>query len=172
MPACLPLRLLLGDLMVSSSNVFLQTLDIVPEIVSLPIFFFAFSFNIRHENSTNCKRESKYSWGYFTMCGRVCLCCVYLVAPVSSTSKHLLHPTSSPHCHCCLLCPSHQRLLPVLLQKFPSCIHLFFFLIYLFIYLFIYFWLRWVFVAVRRLSLIAVRGLLIAVASLVVEHGL
>ena len=47
-------------------------------------------------------------------------------------------------------------------------------------YLFI-FWLRWVFIAVHRLSLvaarggllfIAVRGLLIAVASLVVEHGL
>ena len=51
----------------------------------------------------------------------------------------------------------------------------FFFKIYLFIY-----WLRWVFVAVRGLSLVvasggysvAVRGLLIAVASLIVEHGL
>ena len=54
---------------------------------------------------------------------------------------------------------------------------------YLFIYLcliilFIYFWLCWVFVAARGLSLavasgfIAVHGLLIAVASLVVEHGL
>ena len=31
-------------------------------------------------------------------------------------------------------------------------------LIYLFIYLFIYFWLYWVFVAARRLSLIAVSG--------------
>ena len=47
--------------------------------------------------------------------------------------------------------------------------------------LFIYFWLRWVFVAVRGLSLvggeprllfIAVRGLLVAVASLVAEYGL
>ena len=57
-----------------------------------------------------------------------------------------------------------------------------FFLINLF-YLFIlltYFWLRWVFVAVRvffscgerGLLFFAVRGLLIAVASLVVEHGL
>ena len=36
--------------------------------------------------------------------------------------------------------------------------------------LFIYFWLHWVFVAVRMLSLVAVRGLLIAVASLVAEH--
>ena len=62
-------------------------------------------------------------------------------------------------------------------------------LFYLFVfkfYLFIYFWLHWVFVAARGLSLvaasggysslrllfIAVRGLLIAVASLVVEHGL
>ena len=47
--------------------------------------------------------------------------------------------------------------------------------------LFIYFWLHWVFVAVRGLSLVAasrgllfvaVRRLLIAVASLVVEHRL
>ena len=47
--------------------------------------------------------------------------------------------------------------------------------------LFIYFWLHWVFIAVRGLSLVnrergllfvAVRGLLIVVASLVVEHGL
>ena len=45
---------------------------------------------------------------------------------------------------------------------------------------FIYFWLRWVFVAACRFSLVAasggllvaVCGLLIAVASLVVEHGL
>ena len=36
----------------------------------------------------------------------------------------------------------------------------------------IYFWLRWVFVAARRFSLVAVCGPLIAVASLVVEHGL
>ena len=49
---------------------------------------------------------------------------------------------------------------------------------FIFIYLFVYFWLRWVFVAVRRLSLAAasgaveVCGLLIAVASLVAEHGL
>ena len=46
--------------------------------------------------------------------------------------------------------------------------------------LFLNFWLHWVFVAARGLSLVAasggysvaVRGLLIAVASLVVEHGL
>ena len=47
--------------------------------------------------------------------------------------------------------------------------------LYLFIFkinLFIYFWLRWVFVAAHGLSLVAVSGLLIAVASLVVEHGL
>ena len=50
-----------------------------------------------------------------------------------------------------------------------------------FIYLFIYFWLRWVFVAEhglfsscgeRGLLFVAVRGFLIAVASLVAEHGL
>ena len=34
------------------------------------------------------------------------------------------------------------------------------------------FWLHWVFVAACGLSLVVVRGLLIAVASLVVEHGL
>ena len=47
--------------------------------------------------------------------------------------------------------------------------------------LFIYFWLRWVFVAARwlfsscgerGLLFVVVRGLLIAVASLVMEHGL
>ena len=37
--------------------------------------------------------------------------------------------------------------------------------------LFIYFWLRWVFVAVCRLPLVVVHGLLIAVASLVVSTG-
>ena len=45
----------------------------------------------------------------------------------------------------------------------------------------IFFWLRWVFVAARRafsscgeqgLLFVAVRGLLIAVASLVAKHGL
>ena len=69
----------------------------------------------------------------------------------------------------------------------PQLFHFFFFFkvlldfIYLFIYLFIYFWLHWVFVVVHRLSLVveswgllfaAVRGLLIAVASLVAEPGL
>ena len=45
--------------------------------------------------------------------------------------------------------------------------------IYLFVCpLFIYFWLHWVFVAVRRLSLVAASRLLIVVASLVAEHGL
>ena len=48
-------------------------------------------------------------------------------------------------------------------------------------FFFLYFWLCWVFVAARRLSLVsaswgllfvAVRGLLIAVASLVAQHGL
>ena len=50
-----------------------------------------------------------------------------------------------------------------------------------FINLFIYLWLHWVFVAARGLFsscgergllFVAVRGLLIAVASLVAEHGL
>ena len=52
--------------------------------------------------------------------------------------------------------------------------------LFFYYFLFIY-WLRWVFIAACGLSLvvanggllfIAVRGLLIAVASLVVEHGL
>ena len=37
---------------------------------------------------------------------------------------------------------------------------------------FIYFWLHWVFIAACSLSLVVVRELLIAVASLVAEHGL
>ena len=37
---------------------------------------------------------------------------------------------------------------------------------------FIYSWLRWAFVTVRRLSLVVMSGLLIAVASLVAEHRL
>ena len=41
----------------------------------------------------------------------------------------------------------------------------------IFIYLFIIFWLCWVFIAVRGLSLVAVHGFLIVVASLVVEPG-
>ena len=53
--------------------------------------------------------------------------------------------------------------------------------IYLFVCLFIYFWLHWVFIAARGLSRVAAStgysllwcaGLLIVVASLVVEHGL
>ena len=35
-----------------------------------------------------------------------------------------------------------------------------------------YFWLSWVLIAVRRLSLVAVHGLLTVVASLAIEHGL
>ena len=51
----------------------------------------------------------------------------------------------------------------------------------LFILFIYYFWLRWVFIAARGLSLVVasggllfvvVHGLLIAVASLVTEHGL
>ena len=59
--------------------------------------------------------------------------------------------------------------------KIPGMFQIYFF------NLFIQFWLRWVFVAARRLSLaggelgllfVVVCGLLIAVASLVAEHGL
>ena len=38
--------------------------------------------------------------------------------------------------------------------------------------LIIYFWLGWVFVTMCRLPLVVVLGILIAVASIVVEHGL
>ena len=68
------------------------------------------------------------------------------------------------------------------IQLSQYLIHLHLFLINFFKRnLFIYFWLRWVFLAERRLSLVAasrdyssvvVRRLLIAVASLVAEHGL
>ena len=56
-----------------------------------------------------------------------------------------------------------------------------FFFFFNLLILFIYFWLRWVFVAAHGLSLVAASGgysslqcagLLIAVASLVAEHGL
>ena len=71
-------------------------------------------------------------------------------------------------------------------QRFPPLTFktkafFFFFFNKFIIYLFIYFWLCWVFVAARGLSLVvvsggllfvAVHGLLIAVASLVAEHGL
>ena len=77
---------------------------------------------------------------------------------------------------------------PGLCWWFPSQLHRtcfscsFVFICRLFFFnVFIYFWLRWVFVATRGLSLVAVsggllffevRGLLVVVASLVVEHGL
>ena len=65
----------------------------------------------------------------------------------------------------------------VLDSTVPKC----FFKKIIYFLLFIYFWLLWVFVAVLRLFsscgeqsllFIGVRGLLIAVASLVAEHGL
>ena len=59
---------------------------------------------------------------------------------------------------------------------------IFIFKIYLFIYVFnLFIWLHWVFIAAHRLFsscgergllFVVVRGLLTAVASLVVEHGL
>ena len=55
-----------------------------------------------------------------------------------------------------------------LLNKQLSKQHVFWF----FLKLFVYFWLCWVFIAERRLSLVAAHGLLIAVASLFAEHGL
>ena len=67
------------------------------------------------------------------------------------------------------------------LCKYPISHQTFFFYYKCIIYLFIYFWLRWVFVAAHGLSLVAVSGgllfaavrrLLVAVASLVAEHGL
>ena len=72
------------------------------------------------------------------------------------------------------MCPIAVKLIGIYRHQ----INTYFFV--LFINLFIYFWLRWVFVAARGLSLVAasggysvaVRGLLITVASLVAEHGL
>ena len=57
----------------------------------------------------------------------------------------------------------------------PAC-----FIYFLFLFFNVFFWLRWVFVAARRLFsscgergplFVVGRGLLIAVASVVVEHG-
>ena len=75
------------------------------------------------------------------------------------------------HLFCSSVVPLEQVSLPktILFKKMFICI-----------YVFIYFWLCWVFVAMQGLSLIAdyrsysvaVQGLLITVASLVVEQGL
>ena len=76
------------------------------------------------------------------------------------------------------LCKSQGTSLAV--QGLRLCTFLFFFF-YKFIYLFIYFWPCWVFIAAHGLSFscgkrgllfVAVRGLLIVMASLVAEHGL
>ena len=40
------------------------------------------------------------------------------------------------------------------------------------LFFFLFIWLCWVFIAAHRLSLVAVHGLLIAVASLVADHRL
>ena len=71
----------------------------------------------------------------------------------------------------------HQNFLG---SQFSSQLYSFFFFLINLFMLFIYFWLRWVFVAMRAFSscseqgllFIAVRGLLIATASLVAEHWL
>ena len=69
---------------------------------------------------------------------------------------------------------------PFSLLNFPSFVFLFFFNKFIY-FLFIYFWLCWVFIAAHGLSLVAesrgllfvaVRGLLMEVASLVAERGL
>ena len=80
-------------------------------------------------------------------------------------------PLGPPHCGC-----GYKKMLRALggLWAFFS------FFLFFFINLFIYFRVRWVFVAARAFSscrergllFVVVRGLLIAVASLVVEHGL
>ena len=54
--------------------------------------------------------------------------------------------------------------------RIPGGGRLFFLLVRVFF--FFNFWLRWVFVAVRGLSLVVAHGLLIVVASLFAEHGL
>ena len=66
------------------------------------------------------------------------------------------------HFSFCHFCSNKAQLF--FLFQFETSSSLLFVFIYLFVYLFIYLWLHWVFIAVR--------GFLIAVASLVVEHGL
>ena len=72
----------------------------------------------------------------------------------------------------------HRVFSIVLCAVGPCCLSILFFI---YINLFIYLWLRWIFIAALGLSLVggeqglpfvAVPELLIAVASLVVEHGL
>ena len=74
--------------------------------------------------------------------------------------------------------PFTSKKLEVWGEEVNDCLFFFF---NIFIYLFVCFWLRWVFVAAhglfsscgeRGLLFVAVRGLLIVVASLVVEHRL
>ena len=75
---------------------------------------------------------------------------------------------------------SHSPGAVLFFETITTLVYFWFFILFYFI-LFIYFWLCWVFVAVRGLFsscskrgllFIAVHGLLIAVASLVAEHGL
>ena len=66
------------------------------------------------------------------------------------------------------------RLFVFLILSCMSCLYIlgfFCFFLFFFFNLF-YFWVCWVFIAAHRLSLVVASGLLIVVASLVVEHGL
>ena len=76
--------------------------------------------------------------------------------------------------------PKHSGSKATMIAIMVCCLPLFLFLMEPRVFV-CFLWLRWVFVAVRGLSLVAARGgllsfavhgLLIAVASLVAEHGL
>lgn len=86
--------------------------------------FFAFSFKIGHVSVKYGKSESKYPWDCSAVCDLVhCPVCMWSVL-VALHWSFVHHATTSPHCHCLLLCPSHQCLLSVLLQEFPNSAHL------------------------------------------------
>ena len=82
---------------------------------------------------------------------------------------------SSPRNHCQTQCHSFHPMFAsnsfiILSLRFRALIHFWVFCLFVCLNFFlIYFWRRWVFIAARGLSLVAVSGLLIVVASLVVE---
>ena len=76
---------------------------------------------------------------------------------------------------CCIYRELYQKVFPLLPSPLFGALPLAKVLpplLFLFVLFFIYFWLPWIFLAAQEHSLAGVRGLLIAVASLVAEHRL
>ena len=62
------------------------------------------------------------------------------------------------------------RMVASLPHSFPFFLSFFFLINLFYLFIFLFFWLHWVFVTAHGLSLVALHGLLIVVASLVAEH--